>query len=560
MESSGRASDGAVTRENEGEKYAALLMRSSYQERRYHEISEKINSEIVGLLLNEHKELEEERDALVLQRAELGASEQETEKLSHDIQEKSAMIKEKEKEIKEIEKQKKEIEASLQKAQERIKKQEELEATAQEEAQRQRAEAEEAKKREKELQSALEKQAEELKEKEGKLKKAVENKNLDQEKERLLKKEIEEKTKSVEERGRQVEEKEKEIEALQSSLAEIKKKRSQEEEEVYARERGLKRKISELEEAIKTRPEGSEKIKEDLHVVTVEREISRAQVEEKERTIAILQNAIQRMEGLLTKQMELSIEKSYQNREGRDAGSILGRAGGTLPRSEEKDRRAEIEALNISEARASPKDMKKAQHDGGDTPSSDREEKEDIGQLQVRKQQEEKPAVRNSRNRTENRNGAAQARGKSDKKEESPQLRPPAISEERPTVRAGRRKQNLLRPDIVKSNASIEEEEKRAPKASKTAKNTKDKKAQGHAVDFKKEMEKSKENREKPKKRKSEEKDEEKEKEKEKKDFSTLFGKTKSKGVFSNRPEASSFFANLSFSDYEDSKDKESKE
>lgn len=447
-------------RQREQREYAILFNRTVYEERRYNEIEQKINNEIIALLLREYALVAEEKDNQEKEYKNLVSSKEEVDALTEALEERTQIIAEKEKEIKELVKQKKDLETQIKKIQKN--------------AEEQKKEIEEKEKyiqsKEDALKVQLTKKEEELVQKKKELEQEIEIMKGQAAEIEQLKNLLQSRTSALEEKQVCIAEKETRIETLEAALVEEKKRKEREEEQVYKKERDLKRKIEELEDKLAKHPSNAPVLVEEIAKIRMESEVSKAKVEEKDRTITILQSSIQRLEDLLNKHLQMA-----ENR-----------------------------------AAAPSQEM--------------------ISQLIIAAQKDK------------------QQKDKQQKDKEN-KLIPAAIT----TTAAREQIFTPIQSIVTHTDKKIEEikpeTQKKSPRATATRR-----KAKGEKMDFAKEISKTAAT----KKRKEEEKItlpspvEEK-----KKDFSTLFSKSKRKEVFAPQTESSSFFAELSFSEYEsEGKDK----
>ncbi|KAH9386176.1 uncharacterized protein NEMAJ01_1072 [Nematocida major] len=431
-----------------GPEYEALFQKTLEQERRYNDIEKKINNEIIRLLIVHHTELESNKQTLQAEIERL-EHEKEARQAAEDVaKQREAETEEKEVQLKEAFKDKKDLEkklAALQKSIEAVEKKALLETEAEK---KRLAESEAMRKKEQELIKELEEKQEAVAMRERDLVRETERKNQEIEKAKNLSAEVEKTQSELAKKRKEIEEKELEISQLEKTLKEVRKTREAKEEETYEKERDLKRKIQDLEEKIKVFPECSSSAREEISQLKIESEISKAKVEEKNKTIEILQGTILRLESLFAKQMEYAMVSAPKP----GFSPPPARPSEEKPEAPVEDHRAHAENKTVNTF--------------------------------------EEPAPK------------------------------PAL-EKKPKQPAQR-------------------EKKEAPVR---------KRGKREVVDIKKEM--SKQNLARETKKIQEALSDSEEDRKEKKDFSTLFGKKKTKNVFTGRPEASSFFANLSFSDYE---------
>lgn len=461
-------------------EYKVLLRNTTEQERRYAEIDKKINNEIIRLLIQEYTSVEKEKQELKEEIEKLEQEKEAREIAEEEVKAKTKETEQKEKALKEAHKTKKEAEAQLADLQKVI---EELRAATEQESgekAKKIKEVEDLQAKEKDLINELKKKEKVIASKEKELKEEIEKKNKEIERARALSKEIAEVQKELVSREKKIGEKENDISLLETALREGRQMRDKKEEETYEKERDLKRKISELEDKIKTTPECTSAISEEVNRLKIESEISKAKVEEKNKTIEILQGTIARLETLFTRQMEYTIK--------------------AMPRHTE-DYSLENKGQNTNKHMTEP----------------------------VRPI----PVVKET------------------KLKQKPKLEETSL-EKKPLL------ETILEEDLEKDLITQPKENKIPAKEKSSTKppakqpqkrNTV--KRKGEVIDFKKELSKQTQAREIKKSKEKDLSDSSSDTQKEKKDFGSLFGKKKGKSVFTGRPEASSFFANLSFSDYE---------
>ncbi|KAI5184361.1 hypothetical protein NEHOM01_0106 [Nematocida homosporus] len=501
--------------------YLTLLKQTLTEESKYNEIDQKINNEIITLLLNECATLDEEREEMERSTAELTQAQTEIEELNQTLADQEKILKDrdlaisiKEKEAKEYLRRQKDLETTITKTQAEIDRLNLAINQAQQEVSLERTKTSQLEETKAQItqQSQAEAQArssllQTLTETQAKLEETLQSLRLEKEAKTQIQLETERLTQLIQTKTQDLEgkqtsllKKEEHIATLEHSLAQAKQIQTEQEEALYRQERDLKRRIEELESQIARHPTNTPATTEELAQIRIENEISKAKVEEKDKTIAILQGTIQRLEDLLAKQMQCVSERSPISYPPPEFFSQLLLAKENRPEPDRPTLPGPRPSLNQPPAQHAP---------------------------------------------------IAQVR--------SPLLSPQATTT---TPSLGKSTANPLtsstpansgptqpRAAAKKSSTTSAPEKKRPDSTGLPAQ-----KKKGPIMDFKKEL--SKRSAKKSPSRtvtpaQSTPESPKDEPATEKKDFSKLFSKPQSKGIFSGKPEASSFFANLSFSDYE---------
>lgn len=507
-----------VTQTNPQNQYLALLRRTAEQERKYTDIENTINQEIIRLLTQEHQEVCVEKDVLREKIEELSAQQSQKEVVTEELAAKEAALHLKEREAKDVHAQKKALEKQLKKTEDDHRKSEKKKEEALTLAAAKEKELDEIRKSQKEMQETLQSAKSALQKKEDEAQVLARAKEEAAQQASSLKIEVLEREKEIERIKQCMEKKEKEAQQLQEKITQGNRAVSQE------AQKKLERRIEELEEEVRKHPLDVQKAREECTQFRIEKEISKAKVEEKDKTIVILQNTISRFEDLLSKQMQFSIEKAY-------SAHVLPEAFNVIAERLQGPRVSPVIPERAGAVQSLPPPSVQREVDG---PLHIQEEipkiKQKLPNGVVREPVQPKKESGHEHRKTKTERSENAEQGAMDSEE--------VLGLFDARRRSSKKRSGAPAPRQIDSSSTVTAPKKESGRG----------KRKGQVMDFNQEM---------AKKPAASQNHGQALVETKKKDFSTLFGKNKEKAVFSARPEASSFFANLSFSDYEvDNRDK----
>ncbi|KAI5180363.1 hypothetical protein NEOKW01_0667 [Nematocida sp. AWRm80] len=527
------------------QEYLVILSNTLEKERKYTEIQNKIDTLQIDMLMEKTISTQEENATLTTRIEEYELLKEEGEKREEELKERVNEIKEMAKENKKIETALKTAETKLTATENNIKTQKNNLQNKEEEIARLTEEITKLTAKITQLENELAKQV-------SRVQTETEQSNHHQQENIRAKKEIE----ALKE---QIKQRETEKKELENTIQESKKAALEKEEAEYKKQRELKRQIEELETRATTTNTA------EYNQLKIESEISKAKAQEKEKTIEILQGTIDRLENLLSKQLTTYTPHSAYSSQypagftEHSHSQIQSSSRG--PKAIGYQRRAQIEqtipmeSANkeiYNESTTSTVIPTRLVDMVADHSSDEADRYTGITRQMIKDRNTQDTPQSYTHPNTEEPSIKLISTPKSPRKSRPAQRKmpnEPSKDSIRDSTKPKEQISTLSKRPSTQTDENRPQEQIQFSEDSKKLKKPAPakRKTKAEAMDFKKELSKTTTKKHKPTLQ-----PEEKEA-KEKKDFSTLFSKTKSKGVFSNKSDSDSFFANLSFSTYEDS-------